>query len=72
MASVGEYCRTQAAVCARLAEGAVTDPAKAELLNLQQRWLEEAAEADAEARSVQFWQGPPPRGSINSAAGPAR
>jgi hypothetical protein len=52
VASVGEYCRSQAAVCARLADGAATEEAKAKLLNLQQRWLEEAAEADTDEKAA--------------------
>jgi hypothetical protein len=47
--SVGDYCRAQAVICVRLAEAVTTDDAKAKLLNLEQRWLEEAAEADADA-----------------------
>ena len=52
MASVGEYCRRQAAVCARLADGAATEDAKGKLRDLQQRWLQEAAEADADAKAA--------------------
>ena len=48
MSSDGDYCRDQAARCARFAEEATTDEAKARLLELQKTWLQQAAEADAE------------------------
>jgi hypothetical protein len=44
--SDGDYCRAQAAECARSAESAGTKEAKARFLNLERRWLEHAAKAD--------------------------
>jgi hypothetical protein len=47
--SDGDYCRVKADECARLAEAVLSTDVKAKLLKLAQRWLEEAAKADAKA-----------------------
>ena len=47
MASEGDYCRAKAAQCARFAEAAHDEEAKAKFLKLEQRWLEHATKADA-------------------------
>jgi hypothetical protein len=52
VASEGDYCRAKAAECARFAEAAGTEEAKAQFLNLQRRWLEHAAKADAYCLAV--------------------
>jgi hypothetical protein len=45
--SDGDYCRAKADECRLLAKGVPSADVKATLLKLEQRWLEEAAEADA-------------------------
>jgi hypothetical protein len=47
VASDGDYCRAQAADCARSAQAAGTKETKARFLDLEQRWLQHAAKADA-------------------------
>jgi hypothetical protein len=50
--SEADYYRAMAARCAQLAEEAAAEDARARFLSLQQRWLQHAAEADAEAGEV--------------------
>jgi hypothetical protein len=47
VASDADYCRAQAAECARSAQAAGSTEAKARFLDLERRWLEHAAKADA-------------------------
>ena len=57
MPSDADYYRELAARCAHLAEEATNGEAKARLLTLQRKWLQHAAQADAEALASGSRQG---------------